>query len=94
MCIDPVHQTRSPTESDETETDVEPPQPHPVDPLEKPPVDDVELAYSMHALDPAVGELKVARGLTFNHVTNQIWHFCSVDYCPHCEKAVLSATLL
>ncbi|BAE64065.1 unnamed protein product [Aspergillus oryzae RIB40] len=45
---------------------------------------DLEEAQELKDLsDPA--EIQAAasfRGLTFAHVTNQIWHFCSVDYGP------------
>ena len=47
---------------------------------------DLEEAQELKDLsDPA--EIQAAasfRGLTFAHVTNQIWHFCSVDYGPRC----------
>ncbi|KAE8348855.1 hypothetical protein BDV28DRAFT_142567 [Aspergillus coremiiformis] len=45
---------------------------------------DLEEAHALKDLaDP--DEIQAAasfRGLTFSHVTNQIWHFCSVDYGP------------
>ena len=34
------------------------------------------------------------RGLTFAHVTNQIWHFCSVDYGPRCIQPSLDLMTL
>ncbi|QRD93777.1 hypothetical protein F9C07_2204913 [Aspergillus flavus] len=49
---------------------------------------DLEEAQELKDLsDPA--EIQAAasfRGLTFAHVTNQIWHFCSVDYGPRCRR--------
>ncbi|KAF9889704.1 hypothetical protein FE257_007010 [Aspergillus nanangensis] len=49
-----------------------------------PDIDDLEEAYALKDMAES-GEAQVAasfRGLTFSHVTNQIWHFCSVDYGP------------
>lgn len=52
------------------------------------PMDDLEGAYA--AKDPGSPE-KVAspRNLTFAQVTDQIWHFCSVDHGPRCMHTTL-----
>lgn len=51
-------------------------------------MDDLEGAYG--AKDPGSPE-KVAslRNLTFAQVTNQIWHFCSVDHGLRCMQTTL-----
>ncbi|KAL5333447.1 hypothetical protein BJX70DRAFT_380873 [Aspergillus crustosus] len=46
--------------------------------------EDLEDGHAMNAL-PSSEEVHAAasfRGLTFGHVVDQIWHFCSVDYGP------------
>jgi hypothetical protein len=49
--------------------------------------EDLEGAYNLDNLDPAIASAEAAsslRGLTFSSIINQIWHFCSVDYGPKC----------
>lgn len=49
-------------------------------------VDDIESGYGLSDLTNLEEIRKAAsfRGLTFAQVTNQIWHFCSVDHGPRC----------
>jgi hypothetical protein len=49
-------------------------------------MEDLEEAVSLKNLSDPDDIQKAAsfRGLTFAHVTNQIWHFCSVDHGPRC----------
>ncbi|KAE8145999.1 ADP-ribosylation factor [Aspergillus avenaceus] len=49
-----------------------------------PRMNDIEEAHALQDLsDPDQVQAAASfRGLTFGHVTDQIWHFCSVDYGP------------
>lgn len=49
-------------------------------------VDDLESGIAMGDLTDPEEMFKIAslKGLTFAQVTNQIWHFCSVDHGPEC----------
>lgn len=48
--------------------------------------DDLENARRLSDLHPSLmSEATSLRDLTFSHIINQIWHFCSVDYGRQCE---------
>jgi hypothetical protein len=91
MCTDPVERPSKPTappmDSSHTRGVDRPP---------RVPRMDLEEAHGLRDLsDP--DEMQAAasfRGLTFAHVTNQIWHFCSVDYGPRCMPILLSLGIL
>ncbi|GIK04445.1 hypothetical protein Aspvir_008528 [Aspergillus viridinutans] len=55
-----------------------------IDRSHRPRMEDLEEAVSLKNLSDPDDIQKAAsfRGLTFAHVTNQIWHFCSVDHGP------------
>ncbi|GFF46993.1 hypothetical protein IFM51744_06463 [Aspergillus udagawae] len=55
-----------------------------IDQSHRPRMEDLEEAVSLKNLSDPDNIQKAAsfRGLTFAHVTNQIWHFCSVDHGP------------
>ncbi|KAF4252946.1 hypothetical protein CNMCM8714_006934 [Aspergillus fumigatus] len=55
-----------------------------IDRSHRPRMEDLEEAVSLKFLsDPDdIQNAASFRGLTFAHVTNQIWHFCSVDHGP------------
>ncbi|GAQ10775.1 hypothetical protein ALT_8096 [Aspergillus lentulus] len=55
-----------------------------IDRSHRPRKEDLEEAVSLRNLSDPDDIQKAAsfRGLTFAHVTNQIWHFCSVDHGP------------
>ncbi|KAE8375228.1 ADP-ribosylation factor [Aspergillus bertholletiae] len=79
MCTDPVvrpPQSTAPVANDLRKNDDRSPR--------VPRKNDLEEAQELKDLSDAA-EIQAAasfRGLTFSHVTNQIWHFCSVDYGP------------
>lgn len=49
-------------------------------------IDDIESGHRLSDLIDLEEMRKAAsfKGLTFAQVTNQIWHFCSVDHGPRC----------
>lgn len=49
--------------------------------------DDLENARRFNDLHPSIvmSEATSLRDLTFSHIINQIWHFCSVDYGRQCK---------
>lgn len=53
--------------------------------------EDVEKAYPLKDLSDqdALHEGASFRNLTFSQVTNQIWHFSSVDHGPRCRSIYL-----
>jgi hypothetical protein len=89
LCTDPVKQSKSPTaETEEQETRArERRDGEQGASATKLPVDDLEGAYQLDTIDPetASTETLSRSGLTFSHIVNHIWHFCSVDYGPKCE---------
>lgn len=58
-----------------------------IDRSHRPRMEDLKEAVSLKFLsDPDdIQNAASFRGLTFAHVTNQIWHFCSVDHGPRCK---------
>lgn len=89
LCTDPVNQSKSPTaETEEEEKRArERRDGEKVASSTKLPVDDLEGAYQLDTIDPetASTEMLSRTGLTFSHIVNHIWHFCSVDYGPKCK---------
>ena len=91
MCTEPIPQTKSSTEAPDP-----PPRPtsssrrrSSVSTNEKPAAmdDDIENARRFNDLHPSIvmSEATSLRDLTFSHIINQIWHFCSVDYGRQCK---------
>ncbi|RAL10428.1 uncharacterized protein BO97DRAFT_372562, partial [Aspergillus homomorphus CBS 101889] len=82
MCTDPVERPSKPP------APAEPPRisfhARQLDRLHSPRLDDLEEGNALRSLtDPEeISALASFRGLTFAHVIDQIWHFCSVDYGP------------
>ena len=84
MCTDPVERPKS---ANASRTPGETPKTTATDRSPRiPRMDDLEEAHGLKdTVDPE--EIKAAasfRGLTFAQVTNQIWHFCSVDHGQKC----------
>lgn len=83
MCTEPVPHTKKPTATPEKGhshlRDVAPP-------VERD-VDDIENAYALNEISEinTIPDSLSLKHLTFAHVTNQIWHFSSVDHGPRCE---------
>lgn len=91
MCTEPVPRTR--VSYDEAEKQ----QPHSRDSAPPRPsaLEDIENAYALKEISErnTIPDGFSFKDLTFAHVTNQIWHFCSVDHGPRCELQHLRRAL-
>lgn len=57
-------------------------------PPREPVIDDIENAYALKEISErnTIPDDLLFKNLTFAHITNQIWHFSSVDYGPRCKS--------
>ncbi|EED24334.1 conserved hypothetical protein [Talaromyces stipitatus ATCC 10500] len=83
MCTDPVRQTETAV-AEPNLLESEPAEKSDEKPQQTVSSRDLEGAYHLDKLDPAVASAEVASlgYLSFSNIINQIWHFCSVDYGP------------
>ncbi|KAH8697412.1 hypothetical protein BGW36DRAFT_167682 [Talaromyces proteolyticus] len=86
LCTDPVPKTKSPIAEEKAYENVPSGQQddEKATSTAKPVGNDLENAYHLKTIDPATASTETLSmsGLTFSHIINHIWHFCSVDYGP------------
>ncbi|THC98774.1 hypothetical protein EYZ11_001753 [Aspergillus tanneri] len=84
MCTDPVERQKKETTSQPSENLPKSPSTNRLPHVSR--MDDLEEAPGLKdVMDPEkIQTVASFRGLTFAHVVNQIWHFCSVDHGQRC----------